>query len=88
MIDQTKIKWMVWMCTHEKVFLIKLIFDHIQKRFLSDNLGGNVADSQTKSVHVFAMVRVCVCMCVLIKSTLKQERWMDFSRLIIWLTDN
>lgn len=74
------------MCTYEKVFLIKLIFDHIHKRFLSDNLGGNVAGSLTKSVHVFAIVHVCVC--VLIKSTLKQERWIDFSGLVIWLTDN
>lgn len=35
--------------------------NQIKWRFLSDNLGGNVAYSLTKSVHVFVIIRACAC---------------------------
>lgn len=42
-------------------------------RFLSDNLSGNRVHYLTKRVHA-----LCVYVRMLIKSTLKQERMIDF----------
>lgn len=49
----------------------------LKKKKKSDNLGHNVAYSLTQRVRVCNYI--CVCMCVLMKSTLETSRWFFFS---------